>query len=58
MLDWDVSVIAVRRVIDNGEAIEDYPSDEPYPSKLVLGWDERRPLHVVPPTGPMPKKPS
>ena len=47
MLDWDVSVTALQRVIDNGEVIETYPDDEPYPSRLILGWDERRPLHVV-----------
>lgn len=47
MLDWDVSVTTVRRVVENGEVIEEYPDDEPYPSRLILGWDERRPLHVV-----------
>lgn len=47
MLDWDVSAVAIRRVIEHGDVIESHPDDEPYPSRLILGWDERRPLHVV-----------
>jgi Domain of unknown function (DUF4258) len=38
---------AVRAVAFTGETIEDYPADHPYPSRLVLGWDGVRPLHVV-----------
>ncbi|MEW6386979.1 MAG: DUF4258 domain-containing protein [Thermodesulfobacteriota bacterium] len=38
---------AVRRVIEGGEVIADYPDDLPFPSCLVLGWVEGRPLHVV-----------
>ncbi len=37
----------VRNVLDQGEVIEAYPDDRPFPSRLVLGWDELRPLHVV-----------
>jgi hypothetical protein len=37
----------VRHVLDNGEIIEDYPDDTPYPSRLILGWCGRRPLHIV-----------
>lgn len=43
----DISVTAIRRVIETGEVIKEYPDDEPFPSRLLLGWDERRPLHVV-----------
>jgi hypothetical protein len=31
----------------NGDVIEDYPNDYPYPSRLVLGFCGARPLHVV-----------
>ena len=24
-----------------------YPTDAPYPSRLILGWSGQRPLHVV-----------
>jgi hypothetical protein len=37
----------VRRVLESGETIEDYPEDKPHPSRLVLGWCAGRPVHVV-----------
>jgi hypothetical protein len=37
----------VRSVLETGENIELYPDDTPYPSRLVMGWLESRPLHVV-----------
>ena len=37
----------VRHVLTTGELIEDYPNDAPYPSRLILGWRETRPLHIV-----------
>ncbi len=37
----------VRHVVKNGEVIEDYPDDIPYPSRLILGWCGSRPIHVV-----------
>lgn len=37
----------VRRVLETGEVIEEYPDDTPYPSRLILGWINTRPLHVV-----------
>jgi hypothetical protein len=37
----------VRAVLENGEVIKDYPSDTPYPSQLILGWREGRPIHIV-----------
>ena len=27
--------------------IKEYPDDKPYPSRLILGWKEGKPLHVV-----------
>ena len=37
----------VRNVLDQGEVIEAYPEDRPFPSQLVPGWDGLRPVHVV-----------
>ena len=37
----------VRRALDEGEVVADYPEDKPYPSKLVLGHAGSRPLHIV-----------
>jgi Domain of unknown function (DUF4258) len=42
-----ISEAEVRAVLTSGEAIEEYPDDTPYPSRLVLGWVGSRPLHVV-----------
>jgi hypothetical protein len=47
MFERSVSRDSVRHVIMFGEVIEDYPNEYPYPSKLILGWVEGRPLHVV-----------
>ena len=43
----DISEADVRAVLTTGEAIEEYPDDTPFPSRLVLGWVGSRPLHVV-----------
>jgi hypothetical protein len=37
----------VRRVLEAAETIKSYPDDTPYPSRLVLGWLDARPIHVV-----------
>lgn len=37
----------VRHVLATGETIEEYPHDTPFPSRLILGWRESRPIHVV-----------
>ena len=37
----------VALAIAEGKEIESYPDDKPYPSRLLLGWIERRPIHVV-----------
>jgi hypothetical protein len=47
MFKRQVSINDVRHVLVTGEVIEDYPDDEPYPSRLVSGWVGNRPLHVV-----------
>lgn len=47
MAERQVDVDAVRRVLEGGEVIADYPDDTPLPSRLVLGWLGDRPLHVV-----------
>ncbi len=38
---------SVKNVLETGEVIEDYLHDEPYPSALIMGLDEGKPLHVV-----------
>lgn len=47
MFERTVSVDDVRGVLAQGETIEDYPNDTPYPSRLVLGFAGTCPLHVM-----------
>ena len=37
----------VHRALSEGQEIATYPEDQPYPSRLLLGWQGDRPLHVV-----------
>ena len=37
----------VRNVLRTGETIQEYREDQPYPSRLVLGWRGSRPIHLV-----------
>jgi len=34
-------------VVRHGESVEEYPDDAPYPSRLLLGWCNDLPQHVV-----------
>lgn len=47
MFERGVSLEEVRSVVEKGEPIEHYPDQEPYPSRLILGWSGDRPLHVL-----------
>ena len=47
MFQRQISREEVRKVIDSGEVIKEYPDDKPYPSKLMLGFPQKKPVHVV-----------
>lgn len=48
MLQRGVSYKEVKQALMNGEIIEDYPDDYPYPSCLVLGTTSNgKKLHIV-----------
>ncbi len=47
MFERGISEAQVRQVLEGGEEITAYPDDKPYPSRLLLGWQGERPLHVV-----------
>lgn len=47
MFERRISRDELITVIENGTIIEDYPDDFPLPSRLLLGWVGRRPVHVV-----------
>ena len=47
MFERGIGIDEVREALATGNTIETYPTDEPYPSRLVLGWRGARPMHVV-----------
>ena len=47
MMEREILRDSVKEVLRNGEVIEDYPDDKPYPSALFLGWVNGEPFHVV-----------
>lgn len=49
-----ISYGEIKEVIKNGEIIEEYPDDYPYPSCLILGMTvDGRKIHVVAGVGEM-----
>ena len=47
MVQRGISTEDVRQVLDSGQVIAEYPEDDPYPSRLMLGWIGSRPIHVA-----------
>ena len=47
MFKRNISVDNVKYVIEWGEVIVSYFYDKPYPSYLMLGYINSRPIHVV-----------
>ena len=47
MAQRNISMEDVKAAIMGGAIIEDYPNDYPEPSCLILGFNNKRPLHIV-----------
>lgn len=47
MLARGISRVEVLDVLENGEVIQRYEYDKPFPSALLLGFPNSRPIHVV-----------
>ena len=47
MFERGISEKKVRQVLDAGNVIEDYSAEMPEPSRLILGFQGKRPFHVV-----------
>ena len=47
MFKRNISVEKVKYALFSGEEIRNYPDDKPYPSKLLLAFENEVPLHVV-----------
>lgn len=47
MMERNIFRTDVKQILLDGEIIEEYPDDRPYPSGLFLGFINSEPLHVV-----------
>ena len=47
MFQRDIEEVDAENVLNDGEIIEKYIDDKPYPSYLSLGYIDGVPLHVV-----------
>lgn len=47
MFKREIPPDVVKRVVVEGEVVADYPEDAPYPSVLMLGFQDGQPVHVV-----------
>ena len=47
MFERGISEKKVRQVLDAGDVIEDYSGEMAEPSRLILGFQGKRPFHVV-----------
>lgn len=47
MFERNISAKKVSQAIQTGETIEDYSTEMPEPSRLILGFQGKRPFHVV-----------
>jgi hypothetical protein len=47
MFEREISPLKVRRALEAEDLIEDYSSEMPEPSRLILGFQGKRPFHVV-----------
>ena len=47
LAEREIRIEDILHLINNGEIIEDYPDDKPFPSCLVLGKVDDKAIHVV-----------
>lgn len=47
MFQRRISTADVMEVLKNGHIVENYPTDVPYPSRLISGRANGKPIHVV-----------
>ena len=47
MFERKISLKKARQTLETGETIEDHSEELTSPSRLILGWEGKRPIHVV-----------
>jgi uncharacterized DUF497 family protein len=47
MFKRGISYQRIRQVFERGETIEDYSAEMAEPSRLILGFQSKQPIHIV-----------
>ena len=47
MFEREISPLKVRKALESADVIEDYSSEMPEPSRLIMGFQGKRPFHIV-----------
>lgn len=47
MFEREISPTKIRRALEAEDVIEDYSNEMPEPSRLIMGFQGKRPFHVV-----------
>ena len=47
MFERRISLKQISRALQSGQTIEDYSEEMPEPGRLILGFQGKRPFHVV-----------
>ena len=47
MFEREIAAGKVRKALEAGDVIEDYSAEMPEPSRLVMGFQGKRPFHIV-----------
>jgi len=47
MFERRISTVKVTQALQTGETIEDYSAEMPEPSRLILGFQAKQPIHLV-----------
>ena len=56
MFERNISLQKVSQALQSGETIEDYSAEMPEPGRLILGFQGKRPIHIVTSTNPETKE--
>ena len=47
MFERSITTTDIQDTLNTATILNKYEKDKPYPSYLLLGWQENRPIHVV-----------
>lgn len=47
MFERGITSDDITKILSTSETIASYPDDRPYPSQLLLGWINNKPIHVL-----------